>query len=725
MATAGSAQGGSSFGLADALEILERWRWWLLLGALAGLGAGLALYLMLPPRYEATTTLLVEPQRVPESFIESTVTLEIEQRLGSLHERVTSHDNLTQLIAKVGAERLDPSGKLGNEALMGMVRNHLTVSFRQSRERTVPVFDLAFSHADRAVAAEVLTDVTNRFIDENLKDRAQQASATAEFLDHELQRLREEVTTQEARIREFRMERMGTLPSQLDANLRSLDRLNLELAGNLEAQEAGTQRLALVRQQRAGARVGSGGGPAAPTTLSSALLAARQELIQAERIYTEEHPNVKSLRQEVARLQKLLAEEPPDAAERDLASLDPALVALDSEATAASLEIEGRRRQEARIRQEIAELQARVEQTPEREQEELELTRDYDNLMETYRDLLTKKYEAALARNLEQAQVGERFKVLRPVRVPRRPAWPDPLILLPAGLGVGLLFTLLIVLIDELRRPAFRSVERLTRAIGLPVFASIPRIDNDRIYENAPTGDVDPKLVVHTAPESAPAEQYRGFLPTFLEAEGCRVILVTSAARGDGKSLTCMNLAASLGSDLGRRVLVIDGDLRRPSAHRLLRMRAKLGLADILRGNAELDECTMNAKLPNLTLVAAGRPTRNPLVLLTSPAFLQLLEEAKKRYDVILIDSPPLLPVVDTKILRRMADMVLFVVRADATPRDGVIRSLADMRDVAGVIFNQVSPGSFRRYYYYDAYSRYAYGDPPAPEASHGHGRRG
>ena len=77
-----------------------------------------------------------------------------------------------------------------------------------------------------------------------------------------------------------------------------------------------------------------------------------------------------------------------------------------------------------------------------------------------------------------------------------------------------------------------------------------------------------------------------------------------------------------------------------------------------------------------------------------------------------MIDSPPLLPVVDSKILRKMADMVLFVVRADSTPRDAVIRSLRDMKDVAGVIFNQVSPGSFRRYYYYDAYSTYAYGEP-------------
>ena len=681
---------------------------------------------MLPPRFQATTTILVEPQGVPKSYVESTVTLEIEQRLSTLQERVTSHSNLIQLIDVVGAQRLDPSGRRGTDGILAIIRRQLAVEIRASRGGTsAPVFDIAYTHADPNVAADVVREITARFIDENLKDRAQQATATAEFLEAELQRLREDVGKQEEQIRQFRMERMGALPSQLESNLRSLDRLNVELASDLEAQEAATQRLALLRQQRAGLRLGT--SPSAPSTLSSVLNAARQELLQAQRVYTDEHPNVRRLREEVARLEAELnrGEKDPGAPARDFSSHDPALMALDSETTAASLELEGRRRQETRVRQEIEQLQGRVDETPRREQEELELTRDYENLMATYRNLLTKKYEASLARNLEQAQKGERFKILRPVSVPGRPSWPDARILLPAGLAVGLLLVGLWVGVYEFRHPAFRSVERLTRTLGLPVFASIPRIDNDRIYESAPSGEVDPKLVVHTAPESAPAEQYRGFLPIFLEAAGCRVILVTSAQRGDGKSLTCMNLALSLASDLGRRVLVIDGDLRRPSAHKLLRIRTKLGLSDVLRGEAKLGECAVNAKLANLTLIPAGKVVRNPLVLLTSPAFLELLATAKKSYDVIMIDSPPLLPVVDTKILRRMADMVVFVVRADATPRDGVIRSLADMRDVAGVIFNQVSPGSFRRYYYYDAYSRYAYGDPPAPKRSDAGTRRG
>jgi capsular exopolysaccharide synthesis family protein len=223
---------------------------------------------------------------------------------------------------------------------------------------------------------------------------------------------------------------------------------------------------------------------------------------------------------------------------------------------------------------------------------------------------------------------------------------------------------------------------------------------------------VDPRLVVHTAPESAPAEQYRSFVPVFLEDEKRRVILVTSAARGDGKSLTCMNLALTVARDINRRVLVIDADLRRPTAHRLLRVRAPAGLTEVLGGSASFEETVITTQVPNLSLLPAGRATKNPLTLITDKTFLQLLENARNSFDAIFIDSPPLMPVVDTKLLRKLADMVVFVVRADATPREAVLRSLKEMREVAGVVFNQVSAGSFRRYYYYDAYSRYAYGEP-------------
>jgi len=700
----------AGFQLEDGVEILERWKWWIAIGMLVGAALGFGVNLALPPEYESTTTILVEAQQVPQEFVRSTVNQGVNYQVNSLKHRVTGFSSLNQLIDKIGESRFDPEGTRTREQMMGEIRENLTVEI-SARKGSAPIFQIGYVSADPELAADVARLIAELFITENIKDRTEQADSTADFLDRELDRIRREVTEQEKQLVAFRQERMGSLPSQLDSNLRSLDRLNFELANNLESQEAASQRIALLRRQAEGTVPGLAGS-AAPSNITEALRYARQRLFESARIYTDEHPDVQALKAQIERLEKELAEAPRvDISDSSVATADPRAIALGREIETAQLELGNRRRREALIRTEIEELQVRVEDTPVLGQEIQTLTRDYGNLTETYRTLLGKKYEAAIARNLEQAQKGQQFKLLRPARVPATPSWPNPLILVPAGVGLGLVIVAVLIAIGEIRHPAFRSVGRLTRMIGLPVFASIPRIDNDAIYESAPSGDVDPKLVVYTAPDSSPAEQYRGFLPSVLEAENCKVILVTSATRGDGKSLTCMNLAISLATDLNKRVLVIDSDMRRPTAHRLVRISRLNGLSDILEGKAELAACAINSKIPNLTVLPAGPTPRNPLTLLTGNRFLELIKLARANYDLIMIDSPPLLPVVDTRILREMADMLVFVVRADATPPQAAVRSLQTLRGVAGVIFNGVSPGSFRRYYYYDAYSRYAYGD--------------
>ena len=698
-----------AFQLDDILEIFERRKWWLAGGAGLGLLLGLALYFTLPPSYTASTSILVEPQEVPPDYIRSTITVDIERRLDTLRERVESYTKLNELVDIIGEKRLDPDGELTREALMKRIRGNLGVNLGVNQARRATVFEISYSDSDPTVVADVAREIAGLFVSENIKDRAQQASATTQFLDQELERLRKQVSEHEQEMRKFKEERMGSLPSQLDSNLRALDRMNNELAANLENQAAIAQRITVLRAQlqtrssQTGAPVGSADG------VGMQLLQARRELLAAQRIYTDEHPNVLRLKEEITALERLINEGP---SEEGSPLVDPALAALQAEYQNSVKEAAMRRQQEEKLREQIIQIDQRVSEAPRLEQEELTLTRDYENLVATYQDLLGKKYEASLARNLEQAQKGERFKVLQPAQVPKSPSWPDWRLLLPCGVGVGLFIAAGLIAFGELRNPSFRTVNRLSRALGIPIVASIPTIDNDRIYEEMPSGDIDPKLVVFTAPESAPAEQYRGFTPLYLEDEARRVVLVTSAARGDGKSLTCMNLALTVACDLNRRVLLIDGDLRRPTAHRLLRTRPQCGLTNILRHEASFAECAFNSKIPNLTVLPAGPPVRNPLALLTDKSFFDLIERARHEYDAVFIDSPPLLPVVDTRLIRKMADLVLFVVRADITPREAVRRSLSELKGASGIVFNQVSPGSFRRYYYYDAYARYAYGEP-------------
>lgn len=702
----------TAFTVEDGIEILERRRWWIVLGALAGLALGVIAWFALPTFYTSETTILVEPQEVPDSFVKSTITLDIENRLRTLHERVTSYANLNALIDKIGQERLDPSGSLSREAIMARITRNLWVNLKTVSGKTANVVEIAYTDTVPQVAKDVAAEISSTFIAENLKDRTQQAQSTAEFLDRELDRLRTEVSAAEEKVRAFKEERMGALPSQLESNLRALDRLNVELNANLEAQTALQQRISMLAGQSPG---GSAGGAFVPDpgSAAGALVEARRKLREAELLYTESHPNVIQARERVASLEKEVAEEAKHPRSQ-VQVVDPVAMSLRREIESTRIEADAKKREEVRLRSEIAELQKRVETTPKMETELLGMTRDYENLTKQYQDLLAKKFAASMARNLEQAQKAERFNVLRPARVPDSPSFPNPLIVLPAGIAFGLLVVGLLIGIAEFRNPSFRSVARLTRMTGLPVVASIPRIDDQRIYEEAPSGDVDARLVVHTAPESAPAEQYRTFLPILMEDAERQVVLVTSAARGDGKSLSCMNLALTLACDLGRRVLLIDADMRRPTAHRLLKEKPAKGLVDVLRRHATFGECMIKTRVPNLTLLPAGRPTRNPLALITDAAFLELVEKARKDFDYVFIDSPPMLPVVDTRFLRKVADFVLFVVRADATPRDAVVRSMRELRSVGGLVFNQVSPGSFRRYYYYDAYARYSYGDSAA-----------
>lgn len=702
----------ATFTVEDGIEVLERRRWWFVIAALAGLALGVAAWFALPARYTSETTILVEPQEVPDSFVKTTITLDIENRLRTLHERVTSYANLNALIDRIGQERLDPSGSLSREAIMARITRNLWVNLKTVSGKTANVVEIAYTDASPQVAKDVAAEISSTFIAENLKDRTQQAQSTAEFLDRELDRLRTEVSAAEEKVRAFKEERMGALPSQLESNLRALDRLNVELNANLEAQTALQQRISMLSGQSPG---GSSGGVFAPDpgSAAGALVEARRKLREAELLYTESHPNVIQARERVASLEKEVAEE-ANRPRSQVPVVDPVAMGLRREIESTRIEADAKRREEARLRSEIAELQKRVETTPKMETELLGMTRDYENLTKQYQDLLAKKFAASMARNLEQAQKAERFNVLRPARVPGSPSFPNPLIVLPAGVVFGLFVVVLLIGIAEFRNPSFRSVARLTRMTGLPVVASIPRIDDERIYEQAPSGEVDPRLVVHTAPESAPAEQYRTFLPILMEDPERQVVLVTSAARGDGKSLSCMNLALTLACDLGRRVLLVDADMRRPTAHRLLKEKPQKGLVDVLRRHATFAECAIKTRVPNLTLLPAGKPTRNPLALITDAAFLELVERARKEFDYVFIDSPPMLPVVDTRFLRKVADFVLFVVRADATPREAVVRSMRELRSVGGLVFNQVSPGSFRRYYYYDAYARYSYGDSAA-----------
>ena len=223
---------------------------------------------------------------------------------------------------------------------------------------------------------------------------------------------------------------------------------------------------------------------------------------------------------------------------------------------------------------------------------------------------------------------------------------------------------------------------------------------------------VDPHIVAATDPQSPIAEQYR-ILRTNLQSlklrAGSKVIVVTSAVHGEGKSVTSVNLALTLARQENLRVVLIDADLRKPSVHRWLGMPVHdRGLATALQDGGNLDGCLLKMKEPGLTLLPAGGHPEHPAELLESTNMRKILATLRAQFDVIIIDAPPVLPVADPGILAAQADGVLLVVRAGRTQRKTASQAqalLTQMKaNILGCVLTHVEyylPGYYRYYHQY------------------------
>jgi polysaccharide biosynthesis transport protein len=233
---------------------------------------------------------------------------------------------------------------------------------------------------------------------------------------------------------------------------------------------------------------------------------------------------------------------------------------------------------------------------------------------------------------------------------------------------------------------------------------------------------VDPHLVTLTSPGSFAAEQYQGLRLTIERLRRGRtlqVIAVTSPAAGEGKTVTAINLAGALarGTD-DARVLLIDADLRRPAVARQLAITdPRGGLTEAVENSAAtIDSVSTKLKAHNLTVMTAG--TRNGAVhhILRSPRLELLLNDARQRFDYIVLDTPPLLPVFDSAQLANSVDGVLMVVAANQTPRKllGEALNMLDPAKVLGIVFNRDAKPMFG---YYDAYYKDYFPEQIATEA--------
>jgi len=433
--------------------------WLVIVPFVLSLGIAVGLSFVLPPRYSSSTLILVAPEQLPPNLVPQVSTERAARRLQTLRQEIESRTRLETI-----ARELDPYGTLGKEPLIDTIermRAGVTMSVKGN-----DAFSITFEHRDPKMAMLVADRVTTLFMDEVAGARERQVSTAYAFIEKQLEDARQQLEQKEKALREFKELHMGQLPEQVQANLATLQRLQLEQQMVAESLRKATDAVLLMESTSSPAYAAPG-APAAPDSLS----ALRALMAQLKTRYTDEHPDVRALQGRIDALEKAAANAPPDAP-----VTDPAAAAAQLRLREARLEVQAQRERLADVDRRIASFQNRVEAAPRREQEVLGLMRDYQKLNENYSALLSKKLDAEMASRLEQQQKGQQFRVLDPAYLPERASFPDRGLFALAGALVGILLGVGLAVTIDVLDPTMKDAESVATAFSFPVLAVIPYV---------------------------------------------------------------------------------------------------------------------------------------------------------------------------------------------------------------------------------------------------------
>lgn len=451
------------------------------------------LCLVLPKSYRSNTLVLVESQKIPEDYVKGIVGGTIEERLTMIQQQVMSRTLLTRVIDEFKLYA-DEVRQKGFDATIDDMRKSIkveTVGTVGTRGRSVEAFSISFAHEEPMTAMKVTAKLASQFIEENLRVREQLVEGASEFLDQELTRAKAELEVQEKAISEFKKQHMGELPEHTEINLRTHDRIQIELGAANEMVQSLTDKLKMVEKsimeyQASGVTSGvMPGSPAAAAGMGMDPLIVRlRELernlqtLTAE--YKDSYPDIPFIKQEIEQIKSQLAgrksEKSADGTQTmsQAKIFDPYLLGLMRERDNAKVELVTMKDRRARLTEQAQTTEARIRQAPAREQGLMTLVRDYENMRKSYQSLMDKRLSARVAESLEKRQKGEQFRIIDPANLPEKPEKPDMLRIMLIGLlaGFGLGFGAAVMV--EQMNPAFRRSEEAEILLGMPVLASIP-----------------------------------------------------------------------------------------------------------------------------------------------------------------------------------------------------------------------------------------------------------
>lgn len=729
-------EGSVNFG--EYLRIILRGRWIILICFLLVLGTSTYYTYKMEPIYQASTTIMIEDKgRMEQSIFgfsgflnaQTMITNQVEVlKSRTLAERVLASLSLSPYRDKLNlmADYTKSGDPKTYESRLRELRQTIAVE---------PIIDtdiivLKVTANSSFEAAFLANAIAEEFYSMNLEISKDEVGKVRQFLEAQLDSVRLKLAESEVALKQYKEDNKLVALDEETVKLveqAAIFRAHLnETEAELQEYQLALEDLKSKLSQTKSSLVEE------VSNISSPLIQELQSLIaqkqsQIANLIAKSSPGyeivIKKIEREIEEAKKALVEEAHKIATSGITSIDPLATSqqLFNRILEVDINIKSARARADAIRTIVEAYETQLEGIPQKSLELVRLMRKAE-LNEKIFLLRSEKYEES---RIAEAGKAANIRIIDPAVPPQKPIRPNKklnvILAIFFGFGLGIAISFIIELLDS----SIRTVEDLEK-LKVNVLGAIPTINPAEIarkmkkrgYKLTPEDHVRiaSKLITNFSPKSPVSEAYRSLRTNILFSnidKPIKTMVVSSSATKEGKSTTVANLAITM-SQMGSRVLIIDADLRRPTIHNLFKLERQVGLTNALLGSYTLDEVIKLSGIENLDLITAGDIPPNPSELLSSNAMRKALSVLSDRYDLILIDSPPIIAVTDAAVLSTRTDAVLMVVSSGYVTRKEVARAIQLLQNVRanllGVLLNGLDiKRIYGSYYYYYHYYQYYY----------------
>jgi exopolysaccharide transport family protein len=721
----------------EILLILRR-RIWVIVGTMLTVISAAVLFVQLvTPRYTATATVLIDPQRSKavdtdnkqstvmsasgdDSMINSQVLLlqsvpvlqRVVDELDLAHDpEFGPHETLLAPIKRLLATpRQQAPGLSADDVAKSQALQFLSKRLNVQRDGTSFVIDVNVISEDPEKASKIANAVVNSYFYEQVHSKYDTTKIAASWFNHQLDALKSKVLASDRAVEEFRAKNNLTATQGVTVNDQQLQDLNNKL---IDAHVQTAEARAKFEQVENIIKTHADPGMLDQALSSDVIARLRQQyadvvknLADVSSKFGPQHPLVVNARAQVQATQKLIDQE----VHRILEATRQAYQVAQSREDALRTSLDNLKN---------VSNQSGIEQVRLRE-----LQREADANRTLYETFLARYKET----NAQESLALPDSRLIAKADIPVQPSFPKTMLILALAAALGLSFGCLLALgVDYIDRRV-KSLHQAEIITGTPTLAAIPLVGPRELSSRASRGRQDLNGYDPGAPQLLPPSMQPPLMryvieePTSLFAESVRAVrlslqraarnapvksvMVTSSIDGEGKTTLAVNLAQSLAT-IGLKTILVEGDLRNPEMSRSLCPRATIGAIEVATGEAHFRDALLMDRVTGLTILPSPSKDRDPDIseFIFSNAMRAMLDRVQQEFEYVVIDAPPLVPLVDARALADLADRIVLAIRWDSTPRDVVAQAIETLmpayEHLLGTVLTRVDMQRLRLYDYY------------------------